>query len=351
MTRSVFTRMRFHVAAAAIVQTLASSYAHAAVESKFFARGAEGSRPKRLKSLREVRDAWKAKQEVFHTGDAESLIPHVQAAHSIDPEILAEAWVTGEGALKLVFEQSLEESTADAAPSAEFLIPAGTEPATAAPGSIARLEREMSNRAWSGSLFDIQQSLSKEEIDAQNAKVAELMQNEPAVANRSGLVEGINRQQAEELQSTIRTSHASQIGYKGRSFGLCFGRAIIAHVEALRRGIHPESIKKIWVVGKQQGWAYHVATAVRNSEGGWWVIDGFFGLNRVEEWLPKNLRDSDDGRMAFFVTNANRFGPYSPQKYSKVDLYGGRDGDFYNGFFTDYFQQNREGAKPARWNR
>jgi hypothetical protein len=342
MSRTLFLRFSASAAFALLSSTTL------AAPPKFYAQDSATGAARRVKSLSELSQANKLRQRIFFTGDANQAARELDGIRTQDLSHLLSGLVTPDGGLKIW----LEDPKAPSEPVAQIQMARGEDPEAAAVGSLARLEREMNRKAWSGSFFDIQRSLNKTEIDAQNERVLELMLNEPfAPIDTKGLLTGITRAQAEELQRTIQTSHASQISYKGRAFGMCFGRSIISHIEALRRGVHPDAVKKIWVVGKQQGWEYHVATAVRNIDGGWWVIDGFFGLNPVQEWLPKNLRDSDDGRMTFFVTDANRFGPYSPQKYTKVDLYGSGGEDFYNGFFKDYFDLNRKGELPARWNR
>ncbi|MFN9069231.1 MAG: hypothetical protein ACK5V3_18555, partial [Bdellovibrionales bacterium] len=57
--------------------------------------------------------------------------------------------------------------------------------------------------------------------------------------------------------------------------GFCFGRALFVHLELLRRGVSKDSIKKVFVVGdiveqlngQEIRWQFHVATAVRDTQG------------------------------------------------------------------------------------
>jgi hypothetical protein len=74
--------------------------------------------------------------------------------------------------------------------------------------------------------------------------------------------------------------------------GFCFGRAMAAHLIALRMGLEPGSIRKIFIVGvlkycEKKEWRFHVATIVKGEDGEWYAIDPTRGLklNRVGDWI------------------------------------------------------------------
>lgn len=129
----------------------------------------------------------------------------------------------------------------------------------------------------------------------------------------------------------------------GREIGFCFGRATYVHLALLRMGVKKDAIKKIWTVGQTGGevnWIYHVATAVRTTDGNWTVIDNFVNrLVTAQEWATMMRTMTVDGKKATFITDAKKFGPKTGA-YSRVQL-GlelSRDKDFYQNYFVDLFK-------------
>lgn len=122
--------------------------------------------------------------------------------------------------------------------------------------------------------------------------------------------------------------------------GFCFGRAMTAHLLALRMGLDKDAVRKIWVAGnltwRDDGsrWNFHVATAVRGPDG-WYAIDPEFGrLQRIADWRTKlDQKVSVTGQT--FVTSASRFDAESAAKYDPETL---KDGDFGN-YFQDLLKQ------------
>lgn len=128
----------------------------------------------------------------------------------------------------------------------------------------------------------------------------------------------------------------------GREIGFCFGRATYVHLALLKMGVKKEAIKKIWTVGEtggQMNWIYHVATAVRTTDGKWTVIDNFVGkLVTAQEWATEMRKMTVDGKKATFITDAKKFHPQTGT-YSRVEL-GldlSREKDYYQHYFRDLF--------------
>lgn len=128
------------------------------------------------------------------------------------------------------------------------------------------------------------------------------------------------------------------------SIGFCFGRALFIHLELLRRGVAKESIKKVFVVGemlevdptteKKTVWQFHVATAVKGTDGQWWVIDPSYGLFELRAWYNYMRGMAIQGRISVFNTPLNKLGP-SAWEYNTHA--GGLFDPSYNNYFKDLF--------------
>jgi len=212
------------------------------------------------------------------------------------------------------------------------------------------------------SFFSIQSRVSNQEIKKNNTKLNKLLnEDNGAIDSIEDKVNTVTRTQAQNLYddmtSTPCVRNDGPYQRPGVSLGYCFGRAIISHFHALRRGVHPESMKKIWVVGPMRGnWGHHVAYMVRGEYGKWFVIDNVTGLVPHDEWIEslKTFKNTSSELM-FFVTEANRFGPESSKVYNTVDLFNvsnrnwnqfDRESDYYRGFFRDFFAWLDEQPKP-----
>jgi hypothetical protein len=95
----------------------------------------------------------------------------------------------------------------------------------------------------------------------------------------------------ESIQRSRVISNISKYDPKG-DMGFCFGRAFYYHLELLRRGVHKDSIRKVFVIGNMQAygmqWRYHVATSVRSADGSWIVLDNLIGKPvTIEKWFEK----------------------------------------------------------------
>jgi len=75
--------------------------------------------------------------------------------------------------------------------------------------------------------------------------------------------------------------------------GFCFGRAMTVHLIALRMGLKPESIRKLFIVGalKEHGqilWRFHVTTLVLGDDNTWYAIDPIVGNPlAIQHWMKR----------------------------------------------------------------
>lgn len=215
------------------------------------------------------------------------------------------------------------------------------------------------------SFFLIQGRLSNAEIKKSNSKLRQLLAKKAQIdeADPSKVVR-ITEEQAstlyDDMERTPCVADDSAYQRAGVNLGYCFGRAIVSHFHGLRRGIHPQAMKKIWVVGPMHGdWGHHVAYMVRGNNGKWYVIDNVTGVVPHTEWMNqlKTFKNTDQELM-FFVTEANRFGPESNTTYNTVDLFNvqnqnwsgfKKSSDYYRGFFRDFFHWLDKQPKPEQF--
>jgi hypothetical protein len=187
---------------------------------------------------------------------------------------------------------------------------------------------------------------SAEEVQAQNADVfRNLHAHKPAP--RPGRMDTISYGQARNILEF--TAKHPIVGMKEvrkydpeKCIGFCFGRAMFIHLELLARGINKDSIRKAYVVGEMNyegiTWGFHVATAVKGSDGSWLVIDPEFDkVETVEEWFKGNLELSPDKKLRLYMTDANKFGASAPAYDS-----GSLKDDWYNRYFVDALKFFRE---------
>ncbi len=199
------------------------------------------------------------------------------------------------------------------------------------------------------SLIDLQKEFSQEKILANNKLIQQLFRAPLSKNANKESTSYITKAEAEVILKEITHSrpNVNHMCYDPElKIGVCFGRATIGHMEALARGVHPDSILKIWIAGDMKEWGHHVAVMIK-AEDDWWVLDT--NLQRVvktEEWIkfyqPMKNPDAKKDIMVF-ATRADRFGPYDSQSYSGINLFNSnndlfnRDKDYYQGYFHDYF--------------
>lgn len=157
----------------------------------------------------------------------------------------------------------------------------------------------------------------------------------------------LNFEEANALLSDVTNNNIakydSRLKYDPQgSLGFCFGRALTAHLLAMKRGVDKNSIRKVFVSGTMNTpdgitWSFHVATLIAKKGGGFWVIDpNFLEVQTLENWFATYEKQSPDQRIRIFITPAARFGSegfgmYSNQKYGLTDA-------FYNNYFIDLFK-------------
>lgn len=111
--------------------------------------------------------------------------------------------------------------------------------------------------------------------------------------------------------------------------GLCFGRAMAAHLEGLiHHGVAPVNIMKLWAVadfrgtdtyGRPTGWHFHVATIFRGKDSRWYAIDPrLAGPVELRKWAAYWQEYDVKGDMALFVTSPTLAFPNSVYYSNKV---------------------------------
>lgn len=135
-------------------------------------------------------------------------------------------------------------------------------------------------------------------------------------------------------------------------FGFCFGRATVAHAEAVFMGIEPRSIFKIWVAGPMSSqrhfnshftmnWQYHVAAMFKSAEGPWLVVDPFYAkVLSAKQWMELHQKYAQNNyELLFQVSDPRRFQVDSKDLY-RTDLFFHDPNPQFaaiNRFHTDYF--------------
>ncbi len=161
------------------------------------------------------------------------------------------------------------------------------------------------------------------------------------------------------LQTLSRTIVEHPIAGRGQrrnydpdgTTGFCFGRALVAHLEALRMGVPATHVRKLWAVGPLglfgHHFSFHVSTIVRDRDGAWWAIDPSLSRSPIRASLWAQTVRAFYSRFQpnsidFFISAPERYGPESPAKYSRREL----QDPGYRGYFRDLFEHNRLGPRP-----
>jgi hypothetical protein len=208
------------------------------------------------------------------------------------------------------------------------------------------------------SLIDIQRRLSDEEIKANNTNLKKLLKEPLYVKPILNKKEFVTNAEAAVIYKAMNDSKVNRnhncYDPKG-TIGFCFGRATIAHLEAVVRNIHPNAIKKIWIAGDMEKWGHHVATMIK-TENNWLVLDTNLGRAvSSEEWIAKYMpfKANNSNEIMVFVTQAGRFGPYDTKTYNATDLFNShtlefdKSNDYYRGYFHDYLEDlDHSSLKP-----
>ncbi len=199
------------------------------------------------------------------------------------------------------------------------------------------------------SFIDIQRGLTNEDIIANNLNLKKLLAGEMKFKPIAKKKTFVSKAEADVIYKAMRDAKVN-INHdcydpKG-TIGFCFGRATIAHMEALIREVHPDAIRKVWIAGDMGKWGHHVATIIK-AENGWLALDTNMGrVITLDEWFIIVHREKvkDANEIMNFVTQAGRFSPYNNMSYNSFDLFNtdrlefNKAQDFYRGYFHDYFE-------------
>jgi hypothetical protein len=199
------------------------------------------------------------------------------------------------------------------------------------------------------SLLDIQKKLTDDDIKKNNDHLKKLLAAPFQFTHIEGKKEIITEEEAQIIYKAMSNSkvHQNHCQYDTQgTIGFCFGRATIAHMEAIVRGVNPDLIRKIWIAGDMGIWGHHVATMIK-TEKGWMVLDTNIGKSIspdqwISRYLPYKIKNASE--IMVFTTQAGRFGPYDTESYNAINLFNTNSSDYlksqdyYNGYFHDYFE-------------
>lgn len=209
------------------------------------------------------------------------------------------------------------------------------------------------------SLIEIQRRLSDADIKENNKHLKTLFSKPMVFSNPDykGKIEKLSDEQVKTVYDAMANSNVHKNHYcydtKG-TIGFCFGRATIAHMEAIARNVHPDSVRKIWIAGDMGVWGHHVATMVYTQRG-WMVLDTNIGMAvTTDAWIARYMPMKKPGssEIMVFTTQAGRFGPYDTQSYNAINLFNtqtedfDKARDFYRGYFHDYFDDLDKAIRP-----
>lgn len=199
------------------------------------------------------------------------------------------------------------------------------------------------------SFFSIQGRLTSPEITKHNKNLLKILKKNPEFIDAENNLTEVTKKQANDLYKALENSNVyeNEMCYSRPdvTVGYCFGRAVVVHTEGILRGVDPASMKKIWAVGDLGHWGHHVSTIVRGKDQKWYAIDNVTGVVTVEDWISgiSSMKKHGAKTPMFFVSQAERVGPYGPQTYNMMDLFNTstghfkRSSDYYLGYFRDYF--------------
>lgn len=191
--------------------------------------------------------------------------------------------------------------------------------------------------------------------DAWNKLVLDALDRAPLPKPAPGRLASFNEDQMRALWEKIHSHPVAALCHirekydpARRGLGFCYGRAMAAHLEALRMGLDKESIRKLWMVHSPEvqagdGRIFHVTTIVRGTDGNWHAIDPVVSAGRpmrARDWFASWESSSGDQLQAF-TTHARRFTPYASFAYRPQDIFD----PFYNEYFTDLMRVSREEAR------
>jgi hypothetical protein len=206
------------------------------------------------------------------------------------------------------------------------------------------------------SFIQIQRRLDEKIILQQNKNLRKILKEAPALKPSSTKATYVTKAEADDLYKAMVSNKVvmNDRCYDTGGIGFCFGRATVAHIEALLRGVHPSALKKVWVTGDMGFWGHHVALVVKGKKD-WYVIDNVVGkVVTIDQWMDNFIPRKQAGakEVMFHITQAERFGPDHSRGYNPIDFFNSlykdgysKDNDFYNGFFHDFFDDTYSRAQ------
>lgn len=211
-------------------------------------------------------------------------------------------------------------------------------------------------RGSNGSLYQIPEK-SPAETDALNQRMLRGLRNgfQPLELRNPSRRVAVTPEVREKLFRDVMALpevQASVCGsYQGSGkFGFCFGRALAAHLTALKSGIDKRRIRKIWAIGdlRDNGrkWKYHVSTIIQGEDGVWYAFDPSFGkILTAEEWYGKMQGWDVNQTARLYSTAAGQMFPYDWSAYTRSQL----KRDLFKGFFTDLLESiKKESLQEGR---
>ncbi len=182
---------------------------------------------------------------------------------------------------------------------------------------------------------------------ARNDHIVKRMKELP-VTGASNKIKGLSESQSQKLFDKVSTNPISGPEQRPKydptgTTGFCFGRAMVAHMDALKSGVAKDGIMKVFAVGNlksaEGNWDFHVATLVRRDNGSWWAIDPIMGKPLdIQDWYTAMKGYDYDGKMRLMVTPASRFTPKKHYQYAKEAMGGDTNG----AYFKDLLQYYRD---------
>lgn len=220
------------------------------------------------------------------------------------------------------------------------------------PKKLEALTLEDSDR----DLFEAQMKIaSPKQADTWNRALLRALDNLAAPEATPGRKPGLTPSERRQLFQTVNehpVANGDMVDHYAPEggTGFCFGRAITAHIEALRTGLDKESIKKLWIIGYMKGdtteWGHHVTTIVRGKDKHWYTIDPNYDEPlRLSTWL-KNIKDdfTNEGDLQLFATNPSRFGPEGGVNAGPI-LPSTVEDPFYHDYFVDLMTEFRRDSQ------
>jgi len=191
-------------------------------------------------------------------------------------------------------------------------------------------------------------SRTRKEIALKNRELVDELEkiNLESIAATSGRPQKeMDKAFLDELYKNVSTNKVSSLDslekYAGKNISdFCFGRAMAAHLYALKMGVKKEAILKVIALGnleeKGVSWNFHIATLVRSKDN-WFAIDPEMRKAiTLREWAKEMERYNEDESMALYLSAPDRFSAIG--RYKNSTLMDPR----FNKYFIDLLKTFKE---------